>query len=342
MRKTITIVVLLIVLLVPGFGCTAGNCDPLPKGGGEPGKALMAFLEAAHKKDFAKIRDLYPDEKSKKATDKELEENLGMFIQFDPAAMSITGGSATGDSATLNTVSHGTIIMRRTNGKWLMEQWRAQAESTVEININAEATFNEGAVKPSDPESSSPKESPEMDKPSEPASSFESKDVPRTITFAFEPRTLKVVPEDEKGGQVIVFSGTGEEKMLFHNTGSHEEAVKAAAILNFYGVNEVVEVSMPGVVENIYLKSGQVPSGKYKGEQCTTFDPAALAVTEFKGRYRSETGQEITYTQWSVTGGNLMVTRYNEKPFAEEMASIIRKYGFTNRCRAGEFWYFRK
>lgn len=56
MTKAITMVVLLIVLLVPEFGRAEGNCEPLPKGGGEPGKALMSFLEAAHKRDFEQQR----------------------------------------------------------------------------------------------------------------------------------------------------------------------------------------------------------------------------------------------------------------------------------------------
>jgi hypothetical protein len=52
--------------------------------------------------------------------------------------------------------------------------------------------------------------------------------------------------------------------------------------------------------------------------------------------------QETSYTQWSVAGGKQNVTRYIEKPFADEMVSILREYGFTNRCHVGRFWYFRK
>lgn len=334
MTKAITIVVLLTVLLVSGFERAEGNSQALPKGGGEPGKALMAFLEAAHTKDFARIRGMYPDEAMKTVTDKELEQSLMMFILFNPAELNITGGTANGDSATLSTLSHGTIIMRRTNGKWLMERWGAHAETTTEVSVQAEVTFTEGADKPSASETSAEKP-PEADTPSEP------NNMPTRISFAFDPETLLVLP-DEKGGQVVVVATSGEEKMLFHNVESYGEATKVAAILKFYGVNEVVEVSMPGVVESIYLKFGRVASGKYKGEQCTTFNPAALAVTEFKGSYRSEGGQEVTYTQWSVGDGKRMVTRYNDKPFAEEMVSILREYGFTNRCHVGGFWYFRK
>lgn len=343
MIKTLAMILLLLMFLpVHGIECTQGNSDSLPKGGGEPGKAFMAFLEAAHKKDFAKIRGMYPDEVSKKITDKDLEASLGIFMLFDPSTLNITGGSAKGDLATLNTLSHGTITMQRMNGKWLMKEWGAHAETTAEISINAEATFNGKTINSSAPEASLTAESSNVENSLEPAASIEQKEGPTAITFTFDPQTLKVTPEDETGGQVIVALGTGEEKELFHNAAVYEEAAKAAAILKFYGVNEVLEVSMPGVVENIYLKSGQVPSGKYIGEECTPFNPAAPAVTEFKGKYQSEAGQEVTYTQWTVAQGNRTVMRYNEKPFAEEMASLLRKFKITNLCRAGEFRYFRK
>jgi hypothetical protein len=343
MIKTVTMLLLLLIILpIPGIECEEKNSDSLPKGGGEPGKAFMAFLEAAHKKDFVKIRGMYPDEVSKKITDKDLETSLGIFILFDPSTLSITGGSAKGDLATLNTLSHGTITMQHMNGKWLMKQWGAHAETTTEMSINAEATVNGKTTKQSDPEDPLITDSPNVENSLEPAASIEQKEGPTAITFTFDPQTLKAVPEDEKGGQVIVVLGNGEEKQLFYNGGVYEQAAKAAAILKFYEVNEVLEVSMSGVIENIYLKSGQVPSGKYNGEECTAFNPAAPAVTEFKGKYRSETGQEVTYTQWTVAEGNRTVVRYNEKPFAEEMASLLRKFKITNLCRAGEFRYFRK
>jgi hypothetical protein len=337
MIKTITIVLLLLIILPgPRIECTEGSSDSLPKGGGEPGKALMAFLEAAHKKDFAKIRGMYPAEISKKISDKDLEASIGIYILFDPSTLSITGGSAKGDSATLNTLSHGTITMQRMNGKWLMKEWSSHSETTIETSIQAEANFNGAAIKPSD------SEAPNVESSPEPAVSLEQEGIPKAIKFTFDPQTLQVTPEEEKGGQVIVVLETGEEKLLFHNVAVYAEAAKAAAILKFYGVNEMLEVSMPGVVENIYLKSGQVPSGKYMGEECQIFNPAAPAVTEFKGKYRSETGQDVTYSQWTVAEGNRTVMRYNEKPFAEEMASTLRKFGITNVCRIGEFRYFRK
>jgi hypothetical protein len=232
--------------------------------------------------------------------------------------------------------------MQRINGKWLMKEWGAHAETTTEMSINAEATFNGDTTKSSTQETPLTTEHPNVENSLEPAATIEQKEAPTAITFTFDPQTLKVTPEDEKGGQVLVVLGTGEEKQLFHNAVVYEEAAKAAAILKFYGVNEVLEISMPGVVENIYLKSGQVPSGKYIGEECTPFNPAAPAITEFKGKYQSETGQEVTYTQWTVAQGNRTVMRYNEKPFAEEMASLLRKHKITNLCRAGEFRYFRR
>ena len=158
--------------------------------------------------------------------------------------------------------------------------------------------------------------------------------------FKFDPRTLNVRPEEEKGGEVVVITTSGKEKVLFHNSVDYQEAARVAAILKFYGVNELLEVSMPGVVEFIHLKSGHVLTGKYKGEECKAFDPTALAVSEFKGTYQSE-GRDVTYTQWKVADAHQMVVQVNEKPLAVEMASIIRKYRLTHRCRAGGFWYFR-
>jgi hypothetical protein len=343
MKKICALFLLLLIILpVPGIECMERNTDSLTKGGGEPGKAFMDFLEAAHKKDFAKIRSMYPDEISKKITDKDLEASLAIFMLIDPSTLNITGGSAKGDSATLNTLAHGTITMQRLKGKWLMKEWRAHAEATAELSIHADATFNGNKTNQSIPEGALTTNSPNVEKSLESTTSIEQKEGPSSITFTFDPQTLKVTPEDEKGGQVIVVLGTGEEKLLFHNADVYEEAAKAAAILKFYEVNEVLEVSMPGVVENIYLKSGQVPSGKYIGEECAVFNPAAPAITEFKGKYQSETGQEVTYTQWTVAQGYRTVMRYNEKPFAEEMASLLRKFKITNLCQVGGFRYFRK
>jgi hypothetical protein len=78
------------------------------------------------------------------------------------------------------------------------------------------------------------------------------------------------------------------------------------------------------------------------------FDLATLAVTEFKGTYRSE-GRDVPYTQWRVAdSANKPMGRinlqYSERPFAEEIMSTIRQQGLTYRCRTGDFgfWYFRR
>lgn len=338
MTRALTIVVLLILVAIPGY-CLAEGRTNLPKGGGEPGRALTAFLEAAYNRDLARIRSMYPDEVARRATDKEIEASILLFSRFNPAEMTIAGGTIEGDSATLDT-SHGTIVMNRTSGKWIMGRWEAHAAATLEATAQAEINFDEGTVGSSIGVNSSLEESPENTQ-SEHSGSLEPQDVPRIASFTFDPQTLKVLPEEEKGGQVIVVA-SGEERMLFHNVENYGEAAKAAAILKYYNVNEVVEISMPGELENIYLKSGKAPSGKYAGEQCASFAPVALAVTEYRGTYRSQDGKEVVYTQWSIADGKRTVTRYNDKPFAEEMASILRKYGFTNRCHAGGFWYFRK
>jgi len=172
--------------------------------------------------------------------------------------------------------------------------------------------------------------------------------VPTRITFKFDPQTLTVRPEDEKGGELVVTTTSGEQRELFHNAVMPEAAVRAAEILKFYRVNEVLEVSGVGEGENFYLSSGRAPAGSIDGEDCMAFDLATLAVTEFKGTYRSE-GRDVPYTQWRVAdSANKPMGRinlqYSERPFAEEIMSTIRQQGLTYRCRTGDFgfWYFRR
>lgn len=168
----------------------------------------------------------------------------------------------------------------------------------------------------------------------------EPKNVPTMATITFDPQTVQVMPEGDSW-KVVAVSGTGDDKILF-DMGSNGVADQAARVLKFHNVSEIVEVSMPGEVEYVFSKAGKAPTGKLNGEQCNAFDPATLAVTEFKGKYKSATGEDVTYTQWSVDSGKRMVMRFNGKPLAEEMVSIVRKYGCRNRCHVGEFWYLRK
>jgi hypothetical protein len=115
----------------------ASSGTKLPPGGGDPGKAYMAFDKAARagnlnemKKAASSKRPL-PDMSAE-----EQKQMIEMMKLMRPASVKITGGFVSGDHATLNVEAvdpdskqkmHGTIEMEREGGTWrlLAEKWKS-------------------------------------------------------------------------------------------------------------------------------------------------------------------------------------------------------------------------
>jgi len=126
--------------------------DPLPDGGGEPGKAYVALINAIYDKDYAQICELNDVEKDECSKSKDgIDFLIGLLS--NPKSHKVAGGFVKGDSATLTvvytwankSVSSAMVTMERKHGKWIFAGLSAHAEQTIEAHASATATFGSGA-----------------------------------------------------------------------------------------------------------------------------------------------------------------------------------------------------
>jgi len=106
----------------------AGSGKALPAGGGEPGKAYMAYHAALMNKDIEEFRKFAPETvKGKKLSDNDLEEGMEFMALMTPPKLTIEKGfiSANGERAVLyvtgmieNEKNYGTAEMIRSGGRW--------------------------------------------------------------------------------------------------------------------------------------------------------------------------------------------------------------------------------
>jgi hypothetical protein len=96
----------------------------LPKGGGEPGKAYLAFEDLIRKKDVAGLRKLKPQGVAD-MSDEDLKAGLELMAAMTPQKISIDDGFIDGDSAVLyvsgsvdGKKQYGTIRMTKGDGVW--------------------------------------------------------------------------------------------------------------------------------------------------------------------------------------------------------------------------------
>ncbi len=125
-----------------------GGGIKLPDGGGEPGNAYMAFINAAYKKDHAGICKLLGDPaeiaqclQQKKAVD----SLIAMFTQ--PKSHAVLGGFMKGDEATLKVAythasapqSAGSVVMKKTHGKWIFSRFGGSGSGSVSGTASGKA-----------------------------------------------------------------------------------------------------------------------------------------------------------------------------------------------------------
>jgi hypothetical protein len=109
----------------------ARSGTPLPAGGGDAGKALLAAIAAVQSGDLKKIKAVSPPDRvaaieaSEKSGD--AKDMVEMMKLMTPTITKITGGIAEGDTATLDwtgtdggQAAKGTAKMKRVNGQWYM------------------------------------------------------------------------------------------------------------------------------------------------------------------------------------------------------------------------------
>lgn len=101
----------------------------LPNGGGEPGKAYIAFIDAAYRKDHTQLCKLMADpaDMASCLQQKEaLDRYIAMFTY--PKSHNVLGGFMKGEEATLNVAytfssapqSTGFVVMKQIKGKWII------------------------------------------------------------------------------------------------------------------------------------------------------------------------------------------------------------------------------
>lgn len=123
----------------------------LPNGGGEPGRAYRAFINAAYRKDYKQLCRLLVDPagvprclEQKEA----LDANIGLLTL--PKSHTVLGGFMKGDEATLNVAyihtegpqSTGFVVMKKAGNRWMISSmggsgsgsYRAEASGTVDLS----------------------------------------------------------------------------------------------------------------------------------------------------------------------------------------------------------------
>jgi hypothetical protein len=112
--------------------------SPLPAGGGEPGKAYMAYLKLLTAGDMKGFLGGVSAARAKEASsDPDFKKMFPLLQAMQPKGVKVTGGAMNGNSATLLTTgkdesqtSNGTISMVKEGGAWKVEkeEWKSKSE----------------------------------------------------------------------------------------------------------------------------------------------------------------------------------------------------------------------
>jgi hypothetical protein len=100
--------------------------DALPPGGGEPGKAYLAWVAAVHSGDLAQVKKLVPPDMVGPLEDDDAKDTLEMIAAMTPTSVKILGGSSDGQTAMLEVEgmvdgekTHGTVTMQKMGDLWM-------------------------------------------------------------------------------------------------------------------------------------------------------------------------------------------------------------------------------
>ena len=124
----------------------------LSEGGGEPGEAYMAVINAIYNKDHKQICKLLADEPemAQCLDNKKMPDSL-MKLFGQPKTHRVMGGFMKGDEATLHVAytwaqapeSFGYVVMKRANGRWVY--WLSGASASTEVDARASGTVDLGS-----------------------------------------------------------------------------------------------------------------------------------------------------------------------------------------------------
>lgn len=110
---------------------------PLPAGGGEPGKAYVAYCKAITASDMAALKKLVSAERAKSMDSPDFAKMFPMIQSMMAKDIKITGGTMTATTATLNAegkdsmgggVTKGTISMVLEDKQWKVteDSWKSE------------------------------------------------------------------------------------------------------------------------------------------------------------------------------------------------------------------------
>ena len=145
----------------------------------------------------------------------------------------------------------------------------------------------------------------------------------------FDPSAIRVQQID---GQWKIID---KKHWLFDFGPDQAAAHKALKVIRHYRMDRMCALgsSHPPSFSYLLAKGGS-PWGPMVGEACVPIDPKRVAVSKFQGRWKITSGK-----RWLFDFGN----RQSE---ARQALAVIRKHGFTYRCRVGNpgtrFTYLRR
>jgi len=100
--------------------------EPLPAGGGEPGKAYLAWVAALHAGDLAKLKTMVPAEMAAQFDEADAAEGLEFMQMMTPTDIKILGGSTDGTTAILKVEGMmdgekvaGEVTLEKMDGHWM-------------------------------------------------------------------------------------------------------------------------------------------------------------------------------------------------------------------------------
>jgi hypothetical protein len=113
------------------------KATPLPADGGAPGKAYMEYCKAITAGNMDALRKLVSADRAKQMDDPEFKKMFPMIQSMQAKEIKITGGTMSGNTATLNAtgkdsmgggVSTGTIDMVMEDNQWKVKQdsWKSK------------------------------------------------------------------------------------------------------------------------------------------------------------------------------------------------------------------------
>jgi hypothetical protein len=113
------------------------KATPLPADGGAPGKAYMEYCKAIQAGNMDSLRKLVSADRAKQMDDPEFKKMFPMIQSMQAKDIKITGGTMSGNTATLNAtgkdtmgggVTTGTIDMVMEDNLWKVKQdsWKSK------------------------------------------------------------------------------------------------------------------------------------------------------------------------------------------------------------------------